>query len=142
MKLANLMLKNFEFSTKVVDFLRGLKKILGVEIQIRSHYLVHILLLLKLRLSLLVFLLKHVDLRGLKLDFFEGLPVSRVCVEGLNTVLFRIPLQRRYQILYLRCFSPTSFDLVFNLFLFVVLHLLLFLLASHKVLLFGPLTRC
>lgn len=71
MKLANLMLQNLEFSPQIANFLSRLEQVFGIEVQIGSHHLVKILLLLQLSLGLLVFLLQDVDLRSFELDFFQ-----------------------------------------------------------------------
>ena len=93
LELRDLLSHSFEFHLELCDLLGGLEKVFRVEVAVRTHGLIKVLLLLQTTLSLYVLLLKLRDQVVFELDLFKALIVLGISLRCLNTIFLLVLLE-------------------------------------------------
>jgi hypothetical protein len=112
LELRDLLSHSLELHLELCDLLGGLEKVLRVEVAVRTHGLIEVLLLLQTALCLYVFLLKLSDQVVFELDLFKALIVLGISLRCLNTIFLLVLLELIDQLLELLGLSLVPLDLV------------------------------
>jgi len=115
LELRDLLSHSLELHLELCDLLGSLKKVLRVEVSVRAHGLIEVLLLLQAALSLYVLLLKLRDKVVFELDLFKALIVLGISLRCLNTIFLLVLLELIDQLLELLGLSLVTLDLVLEL---------------------------
>ena len=135
-QLIDLMRHSCVLFGQLSDLLLALEQILTVQIPIRSHGLVEVLLVLELGLELLVLLLELVDDIVLDFDLLDGLVVAGMGLGRVDAVLFLLLFEEVDDLVELGGLDLVAADLVLKL-LLLILRIIdnLFLLKLPQLLL-------
>ena len=90
LELRDLLSHSLELHLELCDLLGGLEKVLRVEVTVRTHGLIEVLLLLQSALSLNVLLLKLGDQVVFELDLLKALIVLGISLRCLNTIFLLV----------------------------------------------------
>lgn len=112
LELRDLLSHSLELHLELCDLLGGLEQVLRVEVAVRAHSLIEVLLLLQTALSLYVLLLKLRDQVVFELDLLKALVVLCISLRCLNTIFLFVLLELIYQLLELLGLSLVPLDLV------------------------------
>lgn len=93
LELRDLLSHSLELHLELCDLLGGLEKVLRVEVTVRTHGLIEVLLLLQSALSLYVLLLKLGDQVVFELDLLKALIVLGISLRCLNTIFLLVLLE-------------------------------------------------
>jgi len=112
LELRDLLSHSLELHLELCDLLGGFEKVLRVEVAVRTHGLIEVLLLLQTALCLYVFLLKLSDQVVFELDLFKALIVLGISLRCLNTIFLLVLLELIDQLLELLGLSFVPLDLI------------------------------
>ncbi|GIL63364.1 hypothetical protein Vafri_17431, partial [Volvox africanus] len=112
-----------KLSFHLLDLVLCFNQVLAVQVAVRAHGLVQVLLLLKFGLALHNALLQIDDCHLAQLHLLQGLHVLGGCLAGLNAILFALLLQLVNQLGLLLGLRLISLDLLLQVALGVLVDL-------------------